>query len=82
MAHRGAHKTTIKDFSIARLLGKGSYGSVYKAIRNNDGLEYAIKKVDLATYSARERTDASTCRTNERRGQCKTPAGSSSAPRY
>ena len=30
------------DFKYSRLLGKGSYGSVYKCIRNADGLECVL----------------------------------------
>lgn len=30
------------DFKYSRLLGKGSFGSVYKCIRNADGLECVL----------------------------------------
>jgi len=48
----------IVDFKVARLLGKGSFGAVYKAIRHSDGFEYAIKKVNVKDFSMRERQEA------------------------
>jgi len=37
----------LKYFTLQEKLGEGSYGSVYKAIRNSDGLVVAIKQVPI-----------------------------------
>ena len=31
---------SMRDFTILQSLGKGSYGSVFKAVRKSDGFEY------------------------------------------
>ena len=40
------------------MLGKGSYGTVYRAKRYSDGKLYALKEADVAKMSAIERKDA------------------------
>jgi len=47
-----------KDFKIVKLLGKGTYGAVYKVIRKSDNEEYALKEVSLKALKKREREDA------------------------
>mmetsp|Transcript_2232 Transcript_2232/g.6734 ORF Transcript_2232/g.6734 Transcript_2232/m.6734 type:complete len:590 (+) Transcript_2232:71-1840(+) len=49
---------SIKDFQLKKFLGKGSYGSVYMAIRQSDGKQYAIKKVDTRRMNNKERAEA------------------------
>ena len=44
-------KSCKADFQICRLLGKGSYGSVYKVIRKSDQQQYAMKEVSLGLES-------------------------------
>ena len=51
-------KSCKADFEICRLLGKGSYGSVYKVIRKSDKQEYAMKEVSLKDLSQKEREEA------------------------
>ena len=46
------------DFKIVKLLGKGTYGAVYKVIRKSDNEEYALKEVSLKALKKREREDA------------------------
>lgn len=41
----------LEDFEVKEQLGKGSFGSVFKAIRKSDGEVYAIKQV--LTHSLR-----------------------------
>jgi NIMA (never in mitosis gene a)-related kinase len=48
----------IVGFTEERILGQGSYGKVYKAMRHSDGRSYAIKVVNLAKLSSREMEDA------------------------
>nr|XP_061798761.1 serine/threonine-protein kinase PLK4-like [Nerophis lumbriciformis] len=38
---------TINDFDVLNLLGKGSYGSVYRAKSKKTGLEVAIKMIEM-----------------------------------
>ena len=42
-----APKTTIDHFKIAQKLGEGSYSTVYKVIRKQDGQVYSLKKVRI-----------------------------------
>ena len=62
-ARRGGAKqqgpsTTTKHFTIQRLLGKGTYGAVYKVQKKDDGETYALKEVSLKALKLREREDA------------------------
>ena len=41
-----ANGTRIKNFKVAKFLGKGSYGVVYQVIRAEDGLPYAMKQIN------------------------------------
>ena len=52
------HPHRTKDFKIVKLLGKGTYGAVYKVIRKSDKEEYALKEVSLKALKKREREDA------------------------
>ena len=47
-----------KDFKVVKLLGKGTYGAVYKVVRKSDNEEYALKEVSLKALKKREREDA------------------------
>jgi NIMA (never in mitosis gene a)-related kinase len=48
----------IIGFTEERILGQGSYGKVYKALRHSDGRSYAVKVVNLSRLSSREIEDA------------------------
>lgn len=43
---------------VHKLLGKGSYGKVYKVEREGDKQMYALKEADLGAMSQAERADA------------------------
>ena len=43
---------------VQKALGKGSYGTVYRAKRHSDGKVYALKEADVGAMSALERKDA------------------------
>jgi len=43
---------------VQKALGKGSYGTVYRAKRYSDGKVYALKEADVGSMSAIERKDA------------------------
>jgi NIMA (never in mitosis gene a)-related kinase len=43
---------------VIKPLGKGSYGTVYKVQRLEDGGIYAMKETDLSRMGAKERQDA------------------------
>lgn len=45
-------------FKVHKLLGKGSYGKVYKVERDSDKQLYALKEADLGSMSQAERADA------------------------
>jgi serine/threonine protein kinase len=40
---------TIQNYQILRILGKGSFATVYLALRISDHSKCALKKVNLAT---------------------------------
>ncbi|KAL0224175.1 hypothetical protein P9112_003565 [Eukaryota sp. TZLM1-RC] len=46
---------TLKDYKIAKTIGAGSFGQVYRAVRIADGQEVAIKQVDIKNMSHKER---------------------------
>lgn len=48
----------VPGFTIIKQLGKGSYGTVYKAKRNTDGQAYALKVVDLGSMNQKQREDS------------------------
>lgn len=43
---------------VLKALGKGSYGTVYKVQRLEDGGVYAMKETDLSRMGPKERADA------------------------
>lgn len=47
-----------KKFTELKVLGHGTYGSVYKARRESDGNNYAVKIVNLSTLSQKEIEDS------------------------
>lgn len=48
----------LKGFVEIKTLGRGTYGSVYKARRESDGNAYAVKVVNLASLNHREIEDS------------------------
>ena len=48
---------TSSDFNIVSLLGRGSFGSVYKVHRYIDNKVYVMKQVDLSALDATERME-------------------------
>mmetsp|Transcript_909 Transcript_909/g.1359 ORF Transcript_909/g.1359 Transcript_909/m.1359 type:complete len:516 (+) Transcript_909:145-1692(+) len=48
----------VQNFKVLKLLGKGSYGKVYKVQRATDDQFYALKETDLGTMDHTERMDA------------------------
>ena len=48
----------ISDFEIIKILGEGSFGSVYKVKRKINGKEYALKKVKMQALSSKEKEGA------------------------
>lgn len=53
-----ATASSLKDFKDLKLIGKGSFGRVFRAIRPSDNTEYAIKEVNIKVMPQREREDA------------------------
>lgn len=51
-------ESCLRDFKDLKLIGKGSFGRVYRCIRVSDGQEYAMKEVAIKAMSQREREDA------------------------
>jgi NIMA (never in mitosis gene a)-related kinase len=49
---------SLSDFRVEKLLGKGSFGDVYKAIRKDDNETYALKRVDITQMDGKEISDA------------------------
>ena len=49
---------SIKDFSVIKKLGSGSFSDVYQVKRISDQTEYAMKKVKLMKLSVKERENA------------------------
>ena len=48
----------IHGFSFIKFLGKGTFGAVYQARREEDNKIYAIKKVDTRRMTSKERAEA------------------------
>lgn len=46
--------SSLKEFEILGKLGEGAFSVVYKARRKEDGREYALKRLQLNSLSARE----------------------------
>jgi serine/threonine protein kinase len=55
--HRPLRLTLLRQ-QVHKLLGKGSYGKVYKVQRGTDGQFYALKETELGGMSQLERADA------------------------
>ncbi|KAL0212145.1 hypothetical protein RCL1_005771 [Eukaryota sp. TZLM3-RCL] len=49
---------SLKEYRLGQFLGKGSFGTVYKAVRIADSREYALKTLDIQSMSQKEREDA------------------------
>ena len=47
--------TSIRDFKFDKLIGKGSYGTVYKATKKDDNQVYAIKKIKIISLNHYEK---------------------------
>ncbi|KAK2956852.1 putative G2-specific protein kinase nimA [Blattamonas nauphoetae] len=48
----------LKDFQKVKLLGKGSYGSVWDVVRKVDGQHYALKEINLRFMNAKEQEES------------------------
>ena len=46
--------TTLSDFKIEKILGRGSFGSVFLVTRKKDNKIYALKTVILEKLSKKE----------------------------
>jgi NIMA (never in mitosis gene a)-related kinase len=55
---REMSSSTLASFDKLALLGRGSYGSVYKVRRVKDNKEYVMKQISLEALSSDERKDA------------------------
>jgi NIMA (never in mitosis gene a)-related kinase len=51
MATETETPTDLGDYTVEKKAGKGQFSTVYKAIRNNDKLEVALKKVAVEIYN-------------------------------
>ncbi len=51
--------TTMSDFKIEKVLGRGSFGSVYLVTRKEDNKIYALKTVILEKLSKKEQENLS-----------------------
>jgi NIMA (never in mitosis gene a)-related kinase len=49
---------SLRDFQLSRQLGKGSFGSVFKATRKVDGMVYALKRIDLSRMRRKDIEDS------------------------
>ncbi|EKX36469.1 hypothetical protein GUITHDRAFT_155234, partial [Guillardia theta CCMP2712] len=47
----------LSEFKNLTLIGKGSFGKVYRAVRLSDNIEYALKELDMRPMQQRERED-------------------------
>ncbi|KAK2948215.1 putative G2-specific protein kinase nimA [Blattamonas nauphoetae] len=48
----------LRDFQKVKLLGKGSYGSVWDVVRKVDGEHYAMKEINLRFMNAKEQEES------------------------
>ena len=48
----------LSDFAIIRKLGDGAYSSVFKVKKNDDSEYYALKKVNMASLTDKEKENA------------------------
>jgi NIMA (never in mitosis gene a)-related kinase len=48
----------LSDFTLKKKLGEGSYSQVSLALRKFDGLDYALKQVNIAKLNEKERENA------------------------
>ena len=53
-----ASTSQLKDFDILNLLGKGSFGIVYKVRRKRDKNIYVLKQIDISSLNSKHRNDA------------------------
>jgi NIMA (never in mitosis gene a)-related kinase 1/4/5 len=51
-------QTSMRDFKVISVCGKGAFANVYKVIRRSDNCVYALKKVGIGNMSKREVQDA------------------------
>jgi NIMA (never in mitosis gene a)-related kinase len=49
---------SLRDFQLSRQLGKGSFGSVFKATRKADGMVYALKRIDISRMRRKDIEDS------------------------
>ena len=56
--HIHAAHCSLVCLQVQKLLGKGSYGIVYRVKRKSDGVVYALKEADVRKMSPVERMDA------------------------
>ncbi|KAL0222018.1 hypothetical protein RCL1_001872 [Eukaryota sp. TZLM3-RCL] len=48
----------LRDYKLGRSIGKGSFGTVYRALKLSDGSDVALKAVDINSMNAKEREAA------------------------
>jgi NIMA (never in mitosis gene a)-related kinase len=48
----------LSDFTIKKKLGEGSYSQVSLVVRKSDGLDYALKQVNISKLNEKERENA------------------------
>mmetsp|Transcript_27337 Transcript_27337/g.42720 ORF Transcript_27337/g.42720 Transcript_27337/m.42720 type:complete len:501 (+) Transcript_27337:825-2327(+) len=55
---QGAEGSKLKEFKNLKLIGKGSFGRVHRAVRISDDKEYALKELNMKSMSKKEREDS------------------------
>lgn len=45
----------LKEFQVVSKLGDGAYSTVYKVLRQEDNLVYALKRVKMGNLSPKEK---------------------------
>ena len=58
MNKQGNNQTTLEDFKVEKVIGKGSFGSVYLVRRNIDNKLYALKTVYLEKLNKKEQENS------------------------